>query len=150
MTKYAVVVALVAIFVAGLWYASREPVEAPVVEQEKPVKETYMNAEPDFITVATPQPGAHVASTFTVSGQARGHWYFEASFPLEVLDANGTQLLIQPVQADGEWMTTEFVPFSTTITVPQYSGKATLVLHRDNASGLPEHDRSVSIPIVIQ
>ena len=152
---FTVFIAIIA-FTAGVWYMGgfeSVPAVSNVPDTNTPTsaaQATYMNADENMIRVTTPQPGAIVPSTFTVSGQARGNWYFEASFPLEVVDRNGAQLLILPVQAQGEWMTTEFVPFTTQIIVPNYKGAATLVLHKDNPSGLPENDASVSIPITIQ
>jgi hypothetical protein len=154
----ALAVALVA-FAAGVWY-TREyaptPVpESPIVENptttpETP-KPTYMNASADKIVVDSPKPGEAVGTTFSVMGKARGNWYFEASFPLQVLSSQGSLLKEMPVQADGEWMTTEFVPFSETVTLPPGTkGAATLILKNDNPSGLPENDASISIPIYIQ
>ncbi|MEK7509365.1 MAG: Gmad2 immunoglobulin-like domain-containing protein [Patescibacteria group bacterium] len=143
-------------FAAGVWYmggfenASEVPNVPNTTTPTPAAQATYTNADKNVIRVTTPQPGATVPSTFTVSGQARGNWYFEASFPLQVVDARGSRLLITPVQAQGEWMTEEFVPFSAHITVPNYTGAATLVLHKDNPSGLPEHDASVSIPVIVQ
>ncbi|RJR12612.1 hypothetical protein C4585_03295 [Candidatus Parcubacteria bacterium] len=102
------------------------------------------------INVSSPLPNASVAKTIIVRGEARGTWYFEASFPLEVLDKDGNSIAMSYATAQGEWMTTEFVPFEGEILVQNYSGPATLVLHKDNPSGLPEHDDSVSLPIVIQ
>ena len=119
--------------------------------EEIPVHATYDNATSDTIQVDLPFPGAVTGKSFTVTGKARGPWYFEASFPVEVRDANGTVLATTPAQAKGDWMTENFVPFEAKITVPEsYIGPATLVLKRDNASGLPEHDASVSIPITIE
>lgn len=112
---------------------------------------TYKNASTARIQVTTPAPGATLPSTFTVTGKAVGNWYFEASFPLEVVDANGKSLKTMPVQAQGDWMTSEFVPFSVEVSLPAtYHGNATLVLHNDNPSGMPENEASISIPIVIQ
>lgn len=152
--KTPIVIALVLLIAAAAFVVydiTRTP--APVDNGEPVATSTpsisYVNASVDNITVTAPTPGAVVESTFTVSGQARGPWYFEASFPLEVLDANGNQLLITPVQADGEWMTEDFVPFSIEITVPDYAGEATIVMHKDNPSGLPEHDASISFPVTI-
>lgn len=105
--------------------------------------------ESERVRVSSPLPGATVPRTFTVTGEASA-WYFEASFPLEVLDQNGTRVGVSYATAQGDWMTTDFVPFIGEITVNNYSGPATLVLHKDNASGLPEHDESVSFPIVVQ
>jgi len=41
------------------------------------------------------------------------------------------------------------VPFRVTLDVGAYSGPATLVLKRDNPSGLPENDASISVPIEV-
>ncbi len=101
--------------------------------------------------VERPEPGSVTGKTFLVSGEARGTWYFEASFPVEVRDRNGAILVQVPAQAQGDWMTTNFVPFSVSITVPQsYIGPATLILRKDNPSGLPQNDASISIPITIE
>ena len=110
---------------------------------------TYINASSDNITVDTPAPGAVLGSEFTVSGQARGTWYFEASFPVKVLGSNNQVLVQLPAQATSDWMTENFVPFSVVVKVPNYSGPATLVLEKDNPSGEAKFDASVSIPIMI-
>lgn len=102
------------------------------------------------INISSPLPNTTVTRTIFVRGEARGTWYFEASFPLEVLDKNGNSVAVSYATAQGDWMTTELVPFEGTITVQNYSGPATLVLRKDNPSGLPEYDDSVSFPIIIQ
>ena len=101
------------------------------------------------ISVTTPAPNALVTSPLTVTGEARGTWYFEASFPVELFDANGLMLAQVPAQAQGEWMTTDFVPFSVTLTFSVPTTKTgTLVLKKDNPSGLPEFDDELRIPVV--
>jgi hypothetical protein len=56
-----------------------------------------------------------------------------------------------PAQALSDWMTTDFVSFSATMTVPtSYIGKATVVLKKGNPSGLPEYDAFISFPITIE
>lgn len=127
-----------------------QPSKVATTTPEEVAQLTYRNASDNLIRVVSPQPGDAVPGTFTLTGEARGNWYFEASFPIEIVDANGARILQMPIQAQGEWMTTEFVPFSTEVVVPNYRGPATLILHKDNASGLPEHDASVSMPIVIR
>ena len=102
----------------------------------------------DLIQVDAPAPNAQVTSPLTVTGRARGTWYFEASFPVKLLDGNGNELVIAPAQAQSDWMTTDFVPFSVTLTFatpPTPTG--TLVLMKDNPSGEPQFDASVSIPV---
>ena len=78
-------------------------------------------------------------------------WFFEASFPIDVLDKDGKILVQTFATAEGEWMTDDFVPFKGEVKVPEsYIGPATLILKKDNASGLPEHDASISFPIVVE
>lgn len=103
-----------------------------------------------MIAVSDPLPNAVVSSPLIVRGEARGQWYFEASFPVELLGTDGKQLAISPAQAQGEWMTEEFVPFEGKLIWSATSTTATsgvLIFHKDNPSGLPEHDASVEIPI---
>lgn len=114
-------------------------------------KPTYANATDKMIKVETPYPGAVTGKTFSVIGEARGTWYFEASFPVELLDSAGQPLATAVAQAQGEWMTEDFVRFKADLTVPEsYIGPATLILKKDNPSGLPQNDASVSFPITIE
>ncbi len=114
-------------------------------------KVTYVNSSAEMITVDLPFPGAVTGKSFSVIGKARGAWFFEASFPVQVLDKNGGVLAQGIAQAQGDWMTSEFVPFKADIRVPDpYIGPATLVLKKDNPSGLPEHDASISFPFTIE
>lgn len=102
----------------------------------------------DLIRLESPRPNQVVSSPMLIKGQARGNWYFEASFPAKLLDANGNQLAIMPIQAKGEWMTTDFVPFEATMIFPTpTTSTGTLVLEKDNPSGLPEHDDRLIVPV---
>lgn len=112
-----------------------EPVSAPPVESE-------------LIQVDSPRPGDAVASSFTVEGEARGNWYFEATFPVELRDDKGKILVKTYATAQGEWMTENFVPFSADVTFEPNTAKGgTLILRTSNPSGLPEHDAAIEIPI---
>lgn len=111
---------------------------------------TYNNTSKDKIVVDMPFPGAVTGKEFEVRGKAAG-WYFEASFPVTVLDKNGKILFQGPATAQGDWMTAEFVPFKITVKVPEsYIGPATLVLQNDNPSDMRELDQSISFPITIE
>ncbi len=102
----------------------------------------------DLIHVTVPLASVLVQSPLVVKGEARGSWYFEASFPVKVLDANGIVLGQAPVQAKGEWMTNDFVPFEGTVTFTTPATETgTIIFQKDNPSGLPENDRSVSVPV---
>lgn len=104
----------------------------------------------DMIVIETPRPGDTITSPLVVTGQARGNWYFEASFPVELRDATGKVIAQGYAQAQGEWTTDEFVPFqSVPVTfAPQPAGSTgTLVFKKDNPSGLPEYDDALMVPV---
>lgn len=125
--------------------------DGPTYTEELAEQTTYTNATANLIVVDTPFPGSVTGKAFSVVGKARGTWFFEASFPIELVDQNGTRLTIAVAQAEGEWMTTEFVPFKADITVPaSFTGPATLIMRKDNPSGLAEYDASISFPITVE
>lgn len=102
----------------------------------------------DLIQVDAPRPGDSVTTPLTITGQARGYWFFEASFPVELLDPNGALLARGVAQAQGDWMTEDFVPFTATLTfTAPASGTGELILRKDNPSGLPENDDALQIPV---
>lgn len=103
------------------------------------------------VRVTFPKKGATVDRTFTVTGEAPGSWYSEASFPVMVQDKDGNKIGQIAALAQGEWMTNAQVPFVANLIISgTYSGPATLVLLKDNPSGMPENDDSVSFPITIR
>lgn len=103
------------------------------------------------VTVDAPKAGVTVGKTFTVEGEAPGNWYFEASFPIQVRSAEGDVIGRAVAQAQSDWMTTELVSFTTEVTLDGgYSGPATLILLRDNPSGLPEHDDALEVDIIVK
>jgi hypothetical protein len=112
---------------------------------------TYVNASLDMIVPELPFPGAVTGKTFGVIGRARGSWFFEASFPVTVLDKDGNVLAQSYAMTADDWMTNEFVDFRGEVSAPEwYIGPATMILSKDNPSGLPEHDAHISFPITIE
>lgn len=108
---------------------------------------------PDLILVGQPAKNSTIGATSTnITGSARGPWYFEASFPVQIKDASGKIIAQGPAQAQSDWMTSDFVIFKITLTYPaQVSGsKGTVVLMNDNPSGLPENQKEVDIPVTFQ
>jgi hypothetical protein len=123
--------------------AAREAAVEPVIESAREPA-----GIPDLIELATPLPDAIIQSPLILEGRARGPWYFEASFPAYLLDAEGDTIAVIPVQAEGDWMTEAFVPFKATLTfTPPTSETGTLILMKDNPSGLPEHAAELRVPI---
>lgn len=102
----------------------------------------------DLIRTIHPRPGEKITSPLEITGEARGYWFFEASFPFELIDGEGALVAQGVATAGGEWMTEEFVPFTATLTFEKPTTLAgTLILKKDNPSGLPEHDDALIVPI---
>lgn len=102
----------------------------------------------ETLNVEQPEIDQMVASPLTVTGEATGTWYFEASFPIEIVSPDGVRLGQSFVQAQDDWMTESLVPFEGEITFDSRGyTEGFLVFHRDNPSGLPEFDSSQQIPV---
>lgn len=105
----------------------------------------------DLIRVTNIQPNQKITSPVKITGEARGVWFFEASFPITVFDDNGEVLGQGIATAKDDWMTENFVPFEAniTFTAPK-TDIGRLVLRKDNPSGLSEHDDALFIPVVFK
>ncbi len=116
--------------------------------------QNVLQQKADLIRIETPLPNQTITSPLVVKGEARGNWYFEASFPVILTDWDGKIIAQGIAQAKGEWITTEFVPFEATLTFvadpAAYSNRGSLILKKDNPSGLPEHDDALEIPVIIK
>jgi len=108
----------------------------------------------DLIRIDSPRPNASIKSPLTITGQARGNWFFEASFQVFLTDWDGKIIAQGIATAESDWMTTDFVSFIATLTFDtndisgNYSNRGTLIAKKDNPSGLPENDDALEIPIV--
>ena len=124
-----------------------------------------------LIEVASPTPGDTITSPLIITGQARGNWFWEATFPIVLTNWDGliiaqwyAEAQLDPNDPESTWMTTEFVPFRAELEfenpsqeadpegeqVPDgvnFSKNGYLILQKSNASGLPEHDAAMEIPI---
>lgn len=111
--------------------------------------ETKLKSKEDLIKVKKPLVGEVISSPVVVYGEARGNWFFEASFPVKIIDSNGNELAVKPASATSDWMTTEFVPFTVSLDFnpPKETDIGFIILKKDNPSGLPEYDDEIKIPI---
>lgn len=110
----------------------------------------------DLIVLNSPQPNETITSPMTITGEARGNWYFEASFPIVLTNWDGLIIAEGYATAQDDWMTEDFVPFEATLEfdspvpaadAPEFFYRGYLILQKDNPSGLPEHDDAFEIPI---
>jgi|GEM_PF-2851123 len=109
---------------------------------------TEETVESPEVVVATPSWGGTVTSPLTVSGKAKGSWFFEANLPITLKDSAGNVLAQKGAQAIGDWMTTSYVEFTVTL---EFAAPATdlgvLLIEKDNPSGMPENGASYAIPV---
>jgi len=89
-----------------------------------------------------------------VGGQVPGSWLFEAEAPIAIVDKNGQEVLAGHISAE-EWMTTDYVDFTTgTLDIssldPNELDESSFVFKKANASGLPENDDRVTVPIEVR
>jgi len=107
------------------------------------------NCRSNLIILNSPLPGAIISSPLTIKGRARGTWFFEGDFPIILEDGQGKSIAVSYATAKGEWMTADFVDFEGIINFKgSLSGqKGTLILKKDNPTGLPKFDDSLEISI---
>lgn len=152
-------ISLVLVISAIAYYAYALSVK-PVIRVTSPITETEVAEETlplavvtpvlveSMIIVTSPTPNVTIKSPMIISGEARGMWYFEGSFPVELRDAEGKTIATSIATTAQEWMTEEFVPFTSTLTWASTTAtNGILILKRDNPSGIPENDDSISIPV---
>lgn len=94
-------------------------------------------------------PNDRVKSPLSVKGIAPNNWFFEAVFPVQLLDANGIVIAEAPAQAQSDWTVEGPVPFVAELAFAVNGDTpATLVLAEDMPSGLPGQ-REVRIPVTL-
>lgn len=96
-------------------------------------------------------PHAKVHGPTSYRGIVKGGYFFEGNILIGVKDLNKKILLQNHATSKTDWMTADPVEFEGTIDFSKApSGPAYLEIHNDNASGLPENDKSILIPIIIE
>ena len=106
----------------------------------------------DLIRIDYPRPDQEIESPLAIEGEARGYWFFEGDFPIVLTDWDGLIIAQGIAQAKGEWMTEDFVQFGAQLEFekPQQNNKGTLILRKDNPSGLPENDDALEVPVIFK
>lgn len=130
--------------------ACPSPVTTPTTSAPDDVQ-LHIDSKADLIVMDTPVRDSVVVSPITITGKARGTWFFEASFPITIVDWDGRIIGEGHAEAQSDWMTTEFVPFIANVTfaVPENTPyrRGAIILRKDNPSGLPQNDDALEIPV---
>ena len=149
-----IIVIILIVIGLGVWWRF----DAPQVDTENIGNELE---KIDLVRLEAPRPNQVIKSPLIVRGEARGYWFFEASFPIYLTNWDGLIIAQDIATAKGDpatgelnWMTENFVPFEATLTFESdknaYSNRGTLILRKDNPSGLPEHDDALEIPVIFE
>ncbi|MFA6392164.1 MAG: GerMN domain-containing protein [Patescibacteria group bacterium] len=100
------------------------------------------------VQVTKPVPDETVNSPLTVAGRAKGSWFFEAVFPVQIVDENDKQIGYGNAEAIGDWQTENYVDFTALLTFTKGSATAGfLVLQNANPSGIKSLEKELRIPI---
>ena len=105
----------------------------------------------DEIEITNPPIGGSVSSPFTVTGRARGSWFFEAEMPVTLFNGRGEVMVRGTARAQDEWMTEDFVPFEVTLLFDMPTvADGFLLIERSNPSDDRSLDKSYMIPVSFQ
>lgn len=123
-------------------------------EQNTPIEtmdRTKILGNKDDLVSFSILPDSKVHGVVSYRGIIKGGYFFEGNIVINILDTNKNVLKRSNAVAKTDWMTAGPVSFEGNIDFSGLSkGPVYFEIHNDNASGLPEHDKSVLIPIVIE
>ncbi len=153
-----VVVAVIGFIVQQKFFEQPEPIfctmeaklcsDGSYVGRSGPKCEFASCSKENLIRVFSPRANEEISSPFLISGEARGNWFFEASFPIRLFDANNREISVTIGEAQTNWMVIDFVPFKATLIFETPSTPTgTLIFEKDNPSGLLEHADELRMPI---
>mgnify|MGYP003439335593 FL=1 len=126
-------------------------VEDPGVSVPTEIELTSLRGVKIYVTMPNETEG--ITSPLVVKGRAPGNWFFEASAPVVLTNWDGLIIGQKYITAEGEWMTTDYVPFSgeivfeTPICEADYCKRGSLILQKDNPSGESQFDDAVEMTI---
>jgi hypothetical protein len=109
------------------------------------------NANIDDLISFSISPYTKVHGILSYRGVIKGGYFFEANILINILDAKKNILKKSNAVATTEWTTAGPVSFEGNIDfngLPK--GFAYFQIENDNASGLPQYDKSILIPITIE
>lgn len=105
----------------------------------------------NLFKLTSPTSGSTVTNPLTLSGEARGTWFFEGSFPVRLEDVNGNVITSTIATSSEEWMTEEFIPFLAYLDFSVTTDtQAIIVFQKDNPSDIRANDREVRVPVILK
>jgi len=123
----------------------------PVEPTTKPIVNlNVLGNKNDLVSFSIPV-GSVVSGAQTATGIVTGGYFFEGNIIVRILNGSKAVLRTTYGTATTAWMTAGPVSFTTNLDFTGLTtGPSYIEIHNDNASGLPENDKSILIPIIIQ
>lgn len=156
MTKFGKTICWLTVFlvlVIAIFFLQKEPKEeineisTDIPSDTMPAIEGNVN---DLVSLSF-DPNSKLSGPIDFNGSVKGAYFFEGNIQINILAVDKTVLKSGYATATTDWMTAEPVEFKGSIDLTGLSaGPAYFEIHNDNASGLPENDKSIQIPIVIE
>ncbi len=166
MTKFGKIILFVCGFVllvVVIFFLQKEPkvIEAPVVDdtiqatdntQPTSYDKTLLEGNAEDLVYMSVFPNALMPKgILSYRGSIKGGYFFEGNIQIGILDKDKKLLKGGYAVAKSEWMTAGPVEFEGNIDFTGLpSGQGYFEIHNDNASGEPENDKSILIPIILQ
>jgi len=152
-SKINTILLIVVILLVGYFVFFKNKAEAPVENptgNTQPALETTGKAKNTDLIDFSIKPGQEVSGKVDVTGKIEGAYFFEANIRVNILGANKNVLKEGHGEATSEWMTVDPVSFKASLDFTGLpKGLGFIEIHNDNASDLPENDKSVLVPIII-
>ncbi len=148
-----IIVFVLALTVILIYSGNKKVVVAPVTVDNTmlPIvdKSQILGNKDDLVSFSV-SPNVKVHGVLSYRGVIKGGYFFEANIGIHILDASKKVLKTSNAVAKTDWMTAGSVSFEGNIDFTGLpTGSAYFEIHNDNASGLPENDKSILIPIII-
>lgn len=93
----------------------------------------------------------NISNSFYIYGKAKGNWFFEAEFPVQLYNQDNELIAQTNLRAMGDWMSSDFVYFSGSMEFnldkELLGQKGYLRFFSANPSGLIENQKVFEIPV---
>ena len=144
---FLIVLILVILFITGLIFDWGRRDNTISISNQNGTTTEYLP-----ITVSYPKEGQVIKSPLKIHGKVKSSWFFEGSFPIQIVDTDGFVIASSNATSSSDLMTEDFVDFSSEINFikPTSTTNVLLILKNDNPSGLPEFEQSIYIPVILK
>lgn len=144
-----------------------DPVCGEITSTGTPKKQTYSNRcmaekagaknivagecklnSADYIKIQSLKAGDVINTPLTVTGEAKGPWLWEGTFPVDVVDKTGMILGKGVAEAQSDWMTENFVKFIAKVEFKNNNASEGYLLFRnENPSGNANLAMELKLPV---